>query len=209
MLNRRLTTRLSAWASRGRLLSTCTTVKPSSSAERQLALPLSFITVKGKDDIANWRHWTTRAADRGFESLVIELDSDSGDTTTRQGLAAYESELTKVLRESSGSPFPPVLLASGEATLVAETYVSSHPLSGLFLHEPVLLKGLPRDLEFTYEPLFPVGLLSQSVEQLRQDTRLGLEWYEGDDDGFVALMEGTRDDKGWRQFLSWLDRSGL
>ena len=77
-------------------------------------------------------------------------------------------ELAKEIRQSS-SPFPPLLCAYGLNTLVAQTYVSSHPLSGLVLVEPPLTIGaaaesmptlpLKKVDEFSYEPFFPVGIL--------------------------------------------------
>ncbi|KAM0787577.1 hypothetical protein ACM66B_003647 [Microbotryomycetes sp. NB124-2] len=193
-----------------RLKSSCTVVKASSSADRQLALPLAFVGLQGTDDVSHWRKWAQLAAEHGFESVVIALDhSPSSKQLNSTALVALESELVNSLRESANSPFPPVLLASGLSTLVAETYVSSHPLSGLFLHEPIVTDDLPPGVSaFDYEPHFPIGLLGDKLDTLKQ-TRLGSEWYEDEDDGFVSLVQGQRDESGWRKFLDWLDRSGL
>lgn len=94
------------------------------------------------------------------------------------------SELVKEIRQSS-SPFPPLLCAYGLNTLVAQTYVSSHPLSGLILVEPPLTvraaaKSIPtlplKDVEeFSYEPFFPVAILcararAKELEQHRLRT---------------------------------------
>lgn len=126
--------------------------------------------------------------------MAIDLDCESGrleDFETGQspyhtfGLLAADTpsltcaELKKQLRQSS-SPFPPLLFAYGLNTLIAQTYVSSHPLSGLVLvHPPLsiadasksrkdLLKG--QHQEFDYEPFFPIAILGnrKRAEELEQ-----------------------------------------
>lgn len=89
----------------------------------------------------------------------------------------FVAELKQQMRQSS-SPFPPLLFARGYNTLIAQTYVSSHPLSGLVLVNPPLtikeaLKAR-KDLldyvpqEFDYEPFFPISILCnrKSAEEL-------------------------------------------
>lgn len=95
-------------------------------------------------------------------------------------------ELSQAIRNSD-SPFPPLLISKGLDTLIAQTYVSSHPLSGLVLVDPPLTvqqaretatdtKSLQGVQEFDYEPFFPVAILAQrrraeelERHRLRQD----------------------------------------
>lgn len=115
-----------------------------------------------------------------FTSDLARSDTDVIPLTT--------TELKQQLRQSS-SPFPPLLFARGYNSLVAQTYVSSHPLSGLVLVDPPLsiaealksrkdlLKG--EHQEFDYEPFFPISILSsrQRAEELERH-RLRAEFSE-------------------------------
>jgi hypothetical protein len=78
--------------------------------------------------------------------------------------------------------FPPVLLARSSACLIAQTYVSSHPASGLVLISPPASNSsvnkalLPTDLtEFNFEPKFPIAIAAAPEEEeiLRLHHRLG------------------------------------
>lgn len=87
-----------------------------------------------------------------------------------------------------GAPFPPVLLARGLATLAAQTYASSHPLSALQLLDPplstsaaqsshpALLTGAPL-AEYDFEPRFPVRVV-WSAEEMERQRKEGIPWYE-------------------------------
>lgn len=112
------------------------------------------------------------------------------------------SELQEQIR-SSPSPFPPLLCAYGLNCLVAQTYVSSHPLSGLLLVDPPMTiaqameqrEDLRRRLkdeteEFNYEPYFPVAILTsrRRAEELEQH-RLRTEFSED-----VHLLVSSGDD---------------
>lgn len=66
-----------------------------------------------------------------------------------------------------GYSFPPVVFASGFASLIAQAYISSHPAQGLFLVSPPLSNAslypgsLPTPLsEFNYELQFPVAVMA-------------------------------------------------
>jgi hypothetical protein len=129
-------------------------------------------------------------------------------------------ELLSLLRDpSTSSPFPPLLFASSISTLLAETYVSSHPLSGLVLHSP-----LPAPLahskfpqafktkldEFDYEPFFPVAVVEGKGKGETQ-CRLVKEFVEEEDeeDGLVRRLVGDRDEAGWNKVMEWMDENGL
>ena len=80
-----------------------------------------------------------------------------------------------------GIPFPPVIIARSSASLIAQTYISSHPASGLILISPPpsnlsdSLQNLLPDLpEFDFEPRFPIALVctTQESEILRAENWL-------------------------------------
>lgn len=103
----------------------------------------------------------------------MDVGDLSSAKTGAQVLAALEDELARQMREAAvsggGAPFPPIMVARGLATLVAEQYVSSHPLSGLVLVDPPLTPQhaheanpaqLPTAPEaFTYEIRFPARVV--------------------------------------------------
>ncbi|GAA6015101.1 hypothetical protein JCM11491_001662 [Sporobolomyces phaffii] len=198
-------------------------VVESSDAARSLALPLCFLSVTGFDsrDSSRWHAWIDRFASKGYSSLVVDLDPElalAASTTSEHLLSALERELVSLLRDSSASPFPPLLFASAAASLVAETYVSSHPLSGLVLDRPLAAplahSRLPAAFktplaEFDYEPFFPVAVVEDAGAP--SESRLASEFGGAvdDDDALVRRIDVTRDDDGWRQVMDWMDENGL
>lgn len=145
-------------------------------------------------------------------------DSNSADKPSTHS----RSELVKQLLTAGGTPFPPILFASSASCLIAETYVSSHALSGLFLHEPATpLKldytslALPSKLkaDFTYEPNFPLAVTAPSSQHLdRSDNRLWLEFGQGWDkeDRLVDfLVVASRDEKAFETVTDWMNDAGL
>ncbi|ORY92600.1 hypothetical protein BCR35DRAFT_327722 [Leucosporidium creatinivorum] len=204
-----------------RFLHTCTTLQPNPTV-RNLALPLAFLSVKGWDNkgLEGWNTWTRLFSQAGYASLLIQLDphSTTGPTHTSQALlASLEADLHSLLTSpSQGSPFPPLLFSSSFSTLLSQTYVSSHPLSGLFLHtppsppsahslQPSIFKSELK--EFTYEPNFPIGVMD-SMAQF-EASRLGSEFGEEGEDGWLARVEGQRDEQGWEKAMEWMDENGL
>ncbi|SCV67398.1 BQ2448_5009 [Microbotryum intermedium] len=106
-------------------------------------------------------HWSNLFASKGYESLLVQVhphigtfsSAEQGAThgkgsvdieTMRKHLAALEGDLLSSFRNSTSTPFPPLLLSHLWSTLLAETYVSSHPLSGLVLCSPPSLSELGR-----------------------------------------------------------------
>jgi hypothetical protein len=124
-----------------------------------------------------------------LEDLVRWRVASSDDFKRKQACIDFAflelaSEITK-----SESPFPPLLCAAGLDTLLAQTYVSSHPLSGLLLVDPPLSikealarkPGIvdPSMPEFDYEPFFPIALLtSRSRAEAMEKHRLRQDYSE-------------------------------
>lgn len=123
----------------------------------------------------------------------------------------------------SGSPYPPLLIASHHATLLAQTYVSSHPLTALLLssptHPPRAYLESPHlfstDLAvFDYEPRFPIGIHPVLARQGEaEEERLLAEVGERDEDGaedsLVSRLKGGKDAEGWVDAMEWMDDNGI
>ncbi|BGP02642.1 hypothetical protein RTBOTA2_002479 [Rhodotorula toruloides] len=204
----------------GRSASSFRAVAPSSS--RHLALPLAFLAVKGWDShgTKDWEDWISRFAARGYSSLLLEVDPAAAPSASLDGL---ESELIRLLRDpSASSPFPPLLFASSGSSLIAEQYVSSHPLSGLCLVDPVnsssahklLPRFFPKPLDdFNYEPGFPITVVESVKKEADEEHRLVREFgpQEGEDeeDALVRRIQGERDEAGWQKVMDWMDENSL
>ncbi|BGP31951.1 hypothetical protein JCM10296v2_003730 [Rhodotorula toruloides] len=195
-------------------------VAPSSS--RHLALPLALLAVEGWDSHGTqaWEDWISRFAARGYSSLLIEVDPAAAPSASLDGL---ESELVRLLRDpSASSPFPPLLFASSGSSLLAEQYVSSHPLSGLCLVDPinassahkVLPHYFPKPLsDFNYEPGFPIAVVQSAVKEADKEHRLvrdfGPQEGEVEEDALVRQIQGERDEAGWQKVMDWMDENSL
>ncbi|KPV75407.1 uncharacterized protein RHOBADRAFT_43913 [Rhodotorula graminis WP1] len=211
---------------RTRPLSTVRVVPPSPAAPRHLALPLAFVSVSGWDKLHldAWRPWIDRFAERGYSSILLDIDPAVVDTepTSASRLDRLEQELVSLLRDpAASSPFPPLLFASGPSALVAETYVSSHPLSGLCLVSPLsaasahphLPRAFPTTLDdFNYEPGFPIAVVApqgSAAGDHRLVDEFGPQEGEDEDDAIVRRIVGERDTQGWETVMEWMDSNGL
>lgn len=106
---------------------------------------------------------------------------------------------------------------------MAETYVSSHPLSGLVLHQPAspvldALQLMPDAMdatalnEFTYEPNFPIIVIEDSAHKLAQGRLVrdfGPQEGEDEDDALVKALVAERNEEGFKLVLEWMDENGL
>ncbi|KAG1826122.1 uncharacterized protein BJ212DRAFT_1260035 [Suillus subaureus] len=194
--------------------STFTVRNPSEHAPREVPTPLVLCSA------SHWDLGTRNNIPQSFASMLAEkghtcIEVDFGPPGESEKSAYYilsASEL-KVNLHLSGSAFPPVIFARGFASLIAQTYVSSHPAQGLFLISPPLSNAslfpsvLPTPLgEFDYELEFPVAVMARPTEmdQLRKYSRLG-------QNELVDLIE--RDNlEGHDAFMrieQWLDELGI
>ena len=103
-------------------------------------------------------------AEKGWTGYEIDLESSSSSSSSssKDTILAQAAELRSQIRLMA-IPFPPVLLASGPACLVAQAYVEDNPASGLvMLHPPPDDVVKQEGVEFRYEPHFPVLLLGDA-----------------------------------------------
>ncbi|GAA6061222.1 hypothetical protein JCM10212_002681 [Sporobolomyces blumeae] len=195
-----------------------------STASRSLALPLCFVSVRGWDTphLVGWQDWIDRFAAKGYSSLLLDVDpSDAVQRakSTSELLSVLEQELASLLRDpATSSPFPPLLFASSASTLLAETYVSSHPLSGLVLDEPVVATTARTSLpeifktdpaEFNYEPGFPIAVIERERDGAARRHRLIEEFGGDDDDDLVRRLVAHRDEGGFERVMAWMDENSL
>lgn len=160
-----------------RYVTTVTQYPPSASASREVPTPLVLLSVPkwegGQQGETTFKAFINHFTKEGWNVSCIDLDptiKEEGNKTqdSSQILTEFESDLSKNMQSISlgSGPFPPVLVSYGLSTLVAEQYVSSHPLSALALLDPPISPShahkdrsdiFPNDLSpFTYEPTFPI-----------------------------------------------------
>lgn len=131
----------------------------------------------------------------------------------------FLSELRSAIRLCM-IPFPPVILARASGCLVAQTYISSNPATGLVLISPpgnnAELEGvrgrdglpiLPTKIpEFDFEPYFPIAIMAtpRHMRMLEQSNRLVRE---PETDKFI--VEDLEGQQALNKVESWLDKLGI
>ncbi|CBQ69938.1 conserved hypothetical protein [Sporisorium reilianum SRZ2] len=174
--------------------STLQVVAPSASAAREVPTPLLFLTASkwtssptASEAFAEWiQHFSAQ----GYQSLLLDLDPDqplSDIKDAAQLMQVFEKDAIDTLREAGQTPpFPPIMITRGPASLIAQTYVSSRPLTALQLVDPPINNAylrkeqphlLPGDLaEFDFEITFPVRVVWSQAELQRQQQQ-SVPWY--------------------------------
>lgn len=119
-------------------------------------------------------------------------------------------------------PFAPVIFARGPGALIAQTYISSHPASGLLLVSPPVSNDklrssfesqgqtlLPTTLpEFDFEPKFPCAILCTQQEAV--DLAGNRLWKDDNVDKLLTQDEQAMDgQEGFVKIEQWLDEVGV
>ena len=115
-------------------------------------------------------------------------------------------------------PFAPVIVARAGGTLIAQTYISSHPASALLLISPPPSNSalatsnsslLPTPLpEFNFEPRFPVAVMATERERqmLENESRL---WQDPNVDKMVIKDDDAlTGQEGLVKIEEWLNELG-
>ncbi|KAI0641394.1 hypothetical protein C8Q79DRAFT_1014338 [Trametes meyenii] len=190
---------------------------PPSSAPREVPTPLVFVSSSALD--ANSRNgmsaFASWYAERGYTCLEIDLARPQDVQTSEALMNHYEAELSSHIR-TLAIPFAPVIVSRAAGTLLAQTYISSHPAAGLLLISPppsnatVSRALLPTPLpEFDFEARFPVAVMCTEREQekLRSESRL---WRDpGVDRIVVKDEEAITGQEGVTRIEQWLDEIGI
>ena len=178
-----------------RLKSTLQVVAPSSSAAREVPTPLLFLTASrwtlSAPASEAFSEWIQHFSAQGYQSLLLDLDPDQPLADIKdasQLMEVFEKDAIATLRQSGQTPpFPPIMISRGPASLIAQTYVSSRPLTALQLIDPPISNAylrkdhpnlLPSDLaEFDFEITFPVRVVWSQAELQRQQQE-SVPWYD-------------------------------
>ncbi|SPO31260.1 uncharacterized protein UTRI_05931_B [Ustilago trichophora] len=178
-----------------RFKSTLKVVPASSSAEREVPTPILFLTASKWTSSAPaaeaFSEWIEHFSDQGYQSLLLDLDPDqplSSLNDSTQLMELFEKDAIDTLRQAGQTPpFPPIMISKGPASLVAQTYVSSRPLTALQLIDPPINNQylrkdhpelLPTELaEFDFEATFPVRVVWSQAELQRQQEK-SVPWYD-------------------------------
>ncbi|KAH9914486.1 hypothetical protein B0H21DRAFT_772112 [Amylocystis lapponica] len=192
---------------------------PPAYAPREVPTPLVFLSASEWDEKSQhgMRTFASMFAERGYTSLEIDiaLPQNHAQSTSEVLMQHMESELLSHVR-LCGIPFPPVIFARAAGSLIAQTYISSHPASGLLLISPATSnKTVPSSLlptplrEFDFEPQFPCGIMctQQETGLLAKENRL---WQDSNVDKLVVKDERsiTRQE-GFVKIEQWLDEIGI
>ncbi|KIJ68284.1 hypothetical protein HYDPIDRAFT_24578 [Hydnomerulius pinastri MD-312] len=189
---------------------------PPPSATREVPTPLVFCSAGEWAPGARLRHSTYSSffTAKGFTCIEsnFERPLEPSISTPEDLMEHYSNELKANLRMSS-SPFPPVIFASGFASLIAQTYISSNPAQGLFLISPPpsnasLYPGtLPTPLtEFNFELKFPLALMARAKEMvvIKAQSRFSeSQWVD------LIEVEDLAGEQALEKVEQWLDELGI
>lgn len=212
-----------------RLKSTLQIIPASPSAPREVPTPILFLAASkwtsSPPASEAFSPWIEHFSSQGYSSILLDLDpplSSIKDSSSLMQL--FEKDAISTLREAGQTPpFPPIMISSGPAALIAQTYVSSRPLTALQLIDPpinnkYLRKERPELLsteleEFDFEITFPVRVVWSEAE-LRRQGEAGVPWYdvhrienereEEADESLDRYVFGTAEE-GAKETQEWLE----
>ena len=145
--------------------------------------------------------------------------SKARQSTSPQNITDLEgAEIAGAFREAP-SPFPPLLCAYGLSTLLAEQYVSSHPLTGLLLVDPPLTLSAARRLapslklddvaDFDYEPNFPLAILTSRLRAKELEAHRLRREYSDEVNLLVTNSDDVFSEDAFNRVRDWMDSNGL
>ncbi|KAI9062065.1 hypothetical protein FKP32DRAFT_1612745 [Trametes sanguinea] len=190
---------------------------PPASAPREVPTPLVFVSssswdARSREGMSSFASWY---AERGYTCLEIDLGKPADVSTSEALMSHYESELASHIR-TLAIPFAPVIVSRAAGALIAQTYISSHPATGLLLVSPpptnasVPQSLLPTPLtEFNFEPRFPCAIMCTEQERpmLEKEHRL---WRDAGVDRIVVKDERALvGQEGVVKIEQWLDELGI
>ncbi|GBE83976.1 hypothetical protein SCP_0510350 [Sparassis crispa] len=179
--------------------------------EKSQGIKLKYL----RSDNGRMTEFASMLAERGFTCLEVDLAPPKDRQSNADTLMHYfGTELSSHIRLCA-IPFPPVIFARSFGSLIAQTYISSYPASGLLLiSPPVSNEAVPSALlpsslrEFDFEPKFPCGILYAQGEMKRlEHNRL---WRDPNVDRLMVKDTGAIDGReGQAKIEQWLDEIGV
>ncbi|WVW83515.1 hypothetical protein I302_105536 [Kwoniella bestiolae CBS 10118] len=230
--------------------------QPSPAASRESPYPVVFLRMRGvglqgkeEDGDGEWVEWSSMFSEKGYTSVEIDITipstpSSASSSTADPSFDPEELSISPLVTQLSTEirllaiPFPPILIARGISTLLAQAYIEDHPSSGLVLLDPMPDQDPRSDQHgkeekggkrltwptFTFEPHFPILVMSDqaSLRELSVSNRLVREhgilpkdgkekkgWFGGRSGKGVEIEVMERVDEGSRiQVERWMDRQG-
>ncbi|WWC69776.1 uncharacterized protein I206_103719 [Kwoniella pini CBS 10737] len=188
--------------------------QPSPAASRESPYPIVFLRMKGVEgleDETDWVDWSSMFAEKGYTSVEIDISSPTEFSKSseleemKEDISILKSMVNLLSSEIRllSIPFPPILIAFGKSTILAQSFIEDNPSSGLILINPLSDKD-ERSIElqnksnfkfpnFTFEPHFPILILSnqQSLRNLSVSNRLIREY------GQLPNPNTDEEKKGW------------
>ncbi|KAJ3776939.1 hypothetical protein FB446DRAFT_719706 [Lentinula raphanica] len=184
--------------------------EPPSSAPRIVPTPLIFVSATSWDKTSSRQGFSVLAqmyAEKGYTCLDTDLSLPVGvdKISALDMMQHFESELSTIVKTSS-NPFPPILFARNATCLITQTYISSHPASGLVLISPPSSNhahGLP---EFNYEPQFPIVVVDtpRGMERLQAENRLVKE-----NRVHRIVVDDVEGQEAFVRMEEWMDEIGI
>ncbi|KAI0941870.1 hypothetical protein AcW1_009766 [Taiwanofungus camphoratus] len=192
---------------------------PPPSAPREVPTPLVFVSASSWDPKSQtgMRTLASMFSEQGYTCLEVDLAHPEKATTSDALMHHFESDLVSHIRLTA-IPFPPVIIARASGALIAQTYISSHPASGLLLVSPPPSNKavsdfspslLPTPLaEFDFEPKFPCAIVcAEREKEWLKENRL---WKDG---GVDKLIVKDKSEIGGQEVFvrigQWLDDIGV
>ncbi|TDL16607.1 hypothetical protein BD410DRAFT_844268 [Rickenella mellea] len=157
------------------------------------------------------RKFASSLTHQGFSSLELDLALSPPTQTLRTSEDVLENATSAIT--TGPSPFPPVFIPRGLASLVSQTYISSHPATAVLRIDPPASKfavnpfsspEIQRSLqtnvkEFDFESCFPVSLISTPDSSSNSLVENGLVLAGAD------VFLAKRKEDVMRSLESWLD----
>ncbi|KIY72741.1 hypothetical protein CYLTODRAFT_417526 [Cylindrobasidium torrendii FP15055 ss-10] len=179
--------------------------EPPKSAPRIAPYPLVWVSTTDWDPHSRLNpHVFPHFLKQGFTCLHADISTPKTPLDAPALMRYYESELKAALDEEHAGAAP-VIFASGLATLVAQTYISSHPAMAMALFSPPArisdVSFATGELsEFNYEPKFPIALVGSSEgmaqHRLGQDPYVDRFAFEADSSEVVTALSEWMDECG-------------
>ncbi|KAF7339917.1 hypothetical protein MVEN_01909200 [Mycena venus] len=194
---------------------------PPASAPREVPTPLLFVSSKewDIDSEKGVEKLATMLSMKGFTCVHCDISlpavhSSAPPLNSDQLMHRLVEDLKANLRLSSHAvSFPPVLFARSAASLIAQAYISSNPVTAMMLmgripstNAEVVGSLLPTPLaEFNFEPKFPIALLStpREMERLWKTNRLAQAGVD------LLPTEDLESQDAFEKIEGWLDELGI
>ncbi|OCF55056.1 hypothetical protein L486_07166 [Kwoniella mangroviensis CBS 10435] len=210
--------------------------QPSPAASRESPYPVVFLRMKGAEvqgveEEGEWIEWSSMFSEKGYTSIEIDITIPPSPTseldTEEISISPLISSLSTEIRLLA-IPFPPILVARGVSTLLAQAYIEDHPSSGLVLINPMPDED-PQSRQksklkwpiFQYEPHFPILVMSNqaSLRELSVSNRMVREhgvvpkdekigWFGRSGKGVEIEVMDQVDESSRIQVERWMDRQG-